>query len=571
MYILGIHASGPISSVALIKDGKTIAAAPEERFVRRKSTSEFPVKAMNFCLEYENIVLEDIEYIAVAWNPGINASLRYRKAFSEWTRTPMERLSSIPNRLLTLRKKREVTNTEEIFSFIGTEKMAIHHVTHHYAHAANAYYLSPFNEAAILTSDYFGEIATASWGFGRDNTITIFQEMHFPHSIGALYTALTEFLGFTPESDEWKVMGASPYGDPKRFMAHFRQLYELRENGQVELDLNYFNHFHYDTEGLLSSKAYKLFGKPRQPDEPLRTIHFDISAALQKTTEEILVHALQYLHKETGMESLCLSGGTFMNCVFNGKALSKTPFKRLYVPFAPDDSGNSIGAALYVYHMILKHKRTVCEKSALPYLGPKWSNKNIKEILQKYNLRYTHVDDIEYEIAKVVAEGKVVGWFQGRMEFGQRALGNRSILADPRDEKIKDTVNSAIKYRENFRPFAPAILEEYVDSYFSLNHNSGQAPFMELALSFKKEKVKEVPAVVHVDGTGRLQTVRKEDNPRFYCVIDEFRKITNVPLLLNTSFNTSGEPIVCSPEDAIRTFYTSGLDCLVLGNYSIKK
>jgi carbamoyltransferase len=570
LYILGIHASGSISSAALIKDGEIIAAVPEERIVRRKSTSEFPVNSINFCLDYASIKLKDVDYIAVAWNPGINASHRYRGGFSDWVRTPMERLYSVPNRLLTLQETNKVVNTEEIFSFIDNTKISIHHITHHCAHAANAFYLSSFEEAAIYTSDYFGENTTASWGVGNGEDIELFQEMHFPHSIGALYAAFTEFLGFVPESEEWKVMGASSYGNPEKFINRMRKLYELREDGKIELNLNYFNHFNFETGGFFSNKIYELFGEQRLVNEPLSTVHFDIAAALQQVIEEILIHALDILYEKTKLKHLCLGGGTFMNCVFNGKVLSKTRFERFYVPFAPDDSGNSIGAALYLYHKILKNKIEI-NRSVLPYVGPEWNNGEIEEILSKYNLKFVYVEDIEHEIAQALSNGKIVGWSQGRMEFGQRALGNRSILADPRENNMKERINAAIKYREGFRPFAPAILEEHVESYFVLNQNSGNVPFMEIVLSFKKERIADVPAVVHVDGTGRLQTVNRTSNPRFYRLIDEFRKITGIPIVLNTSFNTSREPIVLSPEDAIKTFYTSGLDCLVIGNYVINK
>ena len=390
-----------------------------------------------------------------------------------------------------------------------------------------------------------------------------------PHSLGLFYGAFTEFLGFTPHSDEWKVMAlAGRDFKQNKYYQKVKNLVKLCPNGTFELDLSYFHYYLNDRNAWYSPKFVESFGQPRSPDTELTNRHYEIANALQRVSEETVIHMLNWLHKKTGMENLALSGGFFMNSVFNGKITQKTKFKNVFISSCPDDSGTSWGAALYVYNHIYNRPERKEEKHN--YYGPQFSDAEIKDALDKYKVPYKRAEDIEKQTASLIADGKIVGWFQGQMEFGQRALGNRSILADPRDPLMKDKVNKAVKYREAFRPFAPSILEEHVADYFECN-KSDRVPFMEKVFMVRPEKRKLIPAVTHIDGSGRLQTVGKETNPRFYKLIGEFDKITKIPLVLNTSFNLKGEAIVCTPTDAIRTFFSCGLDALVLGNYVVMK
>lgn len=567
MKILGICSDIFITSAALLENGKVIAGAAEERFNRQKLYRGFPINAIKYCLKEAGCSLEDIDCIALGWNPGLHlkpSSLR----FGSVVRWRGELLHSIPHALLSLAKNKEVDFVEQALK-LGNKEIKVVYVTHHHSHAANAFLISPFKESAILTIDGRGECDTAAFFTGRDNKIEELQTVQLPHSLGLFYGTFTEFLGFTPHSDEWKVMAlAGKYFEKNRFYKKVKDLIKLLPDGMFELDLRYFSYYLADRNHWYLPKFVQAFGPPRKEDEELDDRHFEIANALQMVSEEVVVHMLNWLHKKTGMENIVVSGGFFMNSVFNGKILEKTKFKKVFISSCPDDSGTSLGAALYVYNHILGHKQR--EEQVHNYYGPKFSDPEIKETLDKYKIRYTYIEDIEKYTAKLIFEGKIVGWFQGRMEFGQRALGNRSILADPRDPKMKDKVNKAVKYREAFRPFAPSILEDQVPEYFECDKDI-RVPFMEKVFMIKSEKRKMIPAVTHIDGSGRLQTVKKQVNPRYYRLIAEFEKLSGIPIVLNTSFNLKGEAIVCTPTDALRTFFSCGLDVLVLGNYVITK
>lgn len=569
MNIIGINQSGWISSALLIKDGKLVCGGAEERFNREKLSRKFPIKAIKFILKDQNLKIEDIDYFAVGWNPGINIS-KFNGAFSsEKARWRAEYLYSVPNNLLQLYDNK---NSEYVFQKIKIlgKECNVYFINHHDAHAAQTFFLSGFKKAAILTVDGFGERQCTTFRSAEGNKIRMLGSDEFPQSVGMLYSTFTSYLGFRPDSDEWKVMALGAYSKENNdYYEKVKGLVEFKNNGLIELDLNYFNYYNFDKEGYFTPKLVELLGKPRKKDDELEKRHYEIAAALQQVTEEILVHFLDWLYAKTKIKDLCVSGGTFMNSLFNGKIIKKSRFDKVYISSMPDDSGVSVGAGLYLYYCILGNENKYFEKEH-NYFGPSFTNEQIKKVLDKYKIKYKELKDTEKVAAKLVSEGNIIGWFQGRMEFGQRALGNRSIIADPRDPKMKDKVNMTIKYREAFRPFAPSVLYEHVDEFFETNGDP-EVNFMEKVYMIKKEKQKIIPAVTHKDGTGRLQTIKKKINPKYYNLIKEFMNITKVPIVLNTSFNLKGEPIVCTPNDAIRTFYTSGLDALILGDYLITK
>jgi carbamoyltransferase len=418
-----------------------------------------------------------------------------------------------------------------------------------------------------MTVDAFGEKQTTTFAIGEDSTVNQIWSQEFPHSLGGFYSTMTEYLGFRAQSDEWKLMGASSYGDGKRFYKILRSLVNLTDGNGFELDLRYFNFYQFHRPNRYTKKMEQLIGlPPNKVDEPLNQDYYDLAAASQDIFEDIYIHLINQLHKQTKRNNLVLSGGSALNSVTNGKVLNLTQFENVFIPPSPDDSGTSLGAAYYVYHNIFGHRKSFVMSSN--YWGPSYTNSEIKVELNKYKIQYRLSDSVELEAAELISQGKIIGWFQGALEFGDRALGNRSILADPRDSSMKDKVNETVKYREPFRPFAPSVLIEKADEYFE---NFVETPYMEKVFPIIVHKRSEIPAVTHIDGSGRLQTVRKKDNPKYYALIKNFFKITGVPVVLNTSFNLKGEAIVCSPADAIRTFYSSGLDALVIGDYLIVK
>lgn len=567
MRILGLLSQFWISSAVLLADGKIVAGAAEERFNREKMSRKFPHAAIDYCLKEGDIKIDDVDYIAVGWNPGVHIQ-SYNRRFSETFRWHAEFLYNIPNSILRHRKDKRVPYVEQIFKHTKGETKIIY-VTHHLAHAANGFYLSPYKESAILTADGRGEDETAFFGIGKNNKITAIKTVAHPQSLGNFYSSVTQFLGFDPHSDEWKVMALASYGSrDNEYYKKFKQILKLLPDGMFELDLSYFDYYLHDKQHYYSPKFLELFGQAREKDAPTLQQHKEISAALQQITEETLSHMLHWLYKKTKQKNLVVSGGVFMNSVFNGKITTLSPFKNVFISSCPDDSGIATGAAAYVHHDILGLPRM--EPQEHNYWGPGYSDKEIKEIIEKYKLRATHVPNIEKHVASLINDGKIVGWFQGKMEFGQRALGNRSILADPRRSEMKDLVNRCVKYREGFRPFAPSILEESVEEYFECKKGS-KVPFMERVFQIRKEKRALIPAVTHIDGSGRLQTVSRTTNSRYYALIKEFERLSGIPIVLNTSFNLKGEPVVMTPTDAIRTFMSSGLDVLVLGSYVLSK
>ncbi len=567
MRIVGLLSQFWISSAALLKDGVVLAGAAEERFDRKKASRAFPMQALRYCLKEAKCKIEDVDYIAVGWNPAVHMR-HYNRRFSETFRWHAEFLYNIPNTLFQLRQDKNVRYVEQSFKHNKGETKIIY-VNHHIAHAANGFYLSPFKEAAILTLDGRGEDETGLMATGKHNKITPLKSVIFPQSLGQVYSAITEFLGFDAHLDEWKVMALASYGERNNvYYKKLKRIVTLKNDGLFEFDLNYFQHHIHDKGTLYASKLIELLGEPRRKDAPLTKRHYQIAAALQQLTEEILAHMLVWLYKKTKQKNVVLNGGVFMNSVFNGKVRELTPFTDVFISSCPDDSGIALGAAAYVHHDILGLPRMKPQEHN--YWGPEYSDAEIKDTIAKYKLKALRVDSVEAYAAKLIESGNIIGWFQGKMEFGQRALGNRSILADPRRAEMKDLVNRVIKYREGFRPFAPSILEESVADYFVCKPGD-RVPFMERVFQIRKDKQKIIPAVVHVDGSGRLQTVGKKHNPRYYKLIAEFKKLTGVPVLLNTSFNLKGEPVVMTPTDAIRTFVSSGLDALVLGHWVLTK
>ena len=569
MKILGIAPDVWISSAALIEDGRITAGVAEERLNRQKMSSAFPEQAIAYCLKEAGCTLDSIDQIAVAWNPGVHLRSASRR-FTHNMRWRGEYMSSVPSVLLGIQDNPEVTGIDQIIHLADSDTR-ITFVDHHMSHAANAFLLSPFDDAAILTADGRGEEETCTFGVGHGNQIEKLHSVSLPHSIGLLYGVITEFLGFRPHSDEWKVMALASYGNEKgnKYRSLIRSLIELRDDGAFELDLSYFTYYLFDNKPTMySSKLIDLLGSPRRRDDPIEQRHYDLALAIQLVFEETFNHMLGRLHDETGQANLAFSGGCVMNSVYNGKVLNTTPFENVFISSCPDDSGVSIGAALYVYNCL--NGQTERYPQEHNFYGPEYSSNEIEETLKSFKIPYEYHENIGKVGADLLSKGTLLGWFQGKMEFGQRALGSRSILADPRDIRSKELVNSAVKYREAFRPFAPAILAEQAEFWFEMPPGDS-VPYMEKVYPVRPEKRDLIPAVVHVDGTGRLQTVSKDTNPRFHSIIEAFGAITGVPVILNTSFNLNGEPIVSSPVDAIRTFYSCGMDALFLDHYLIRK
>jgi carbamoyltransferase len=575
MYILGLNAYHGDSAACIIKDGVIIAATEEERFRRIKHWAGFPSLAIEFCFREAGISIDQLDYITVSRDPKANFAKKI------W------HVATHPYKIGALLDR--FTNNLKIFNLandfkthlgvdIETLKHKIVNIEHHHSHIASAFFASPFDEAAILSIDGFGDFSSTMLAFGKGNDIKILDKLTFPHSAGIFYTAFTQFLGFPYYGDEYKVMGLAPYGEPTYF-EKLKELVKLKKNGLFELNTNYFTHVSQGVDmswengspfigPLYSQKLLKYFGQPRKKSEPLTQIHKDLAASVQKTCEEIIFNALNYLQKLTACENVCITGGVAQNSVANGKVTRRTPFKNVYIPSAGHDAGTSMGSAFYHYNANLKKPRLNPIYSA--FTGSRYSTKEITGLLDKKKISYEIASTDEEVFDKVSSQlinAGVVGWFQGRAEFGPRALGARSILADPSRPDAKELINSKIKRRESFRPFAPSILEEYVDEYFEV---SGSAPFMEKVFPIRPEKRALIPAVTHVDGTGRLHTVSKLYTPKYYALIDTFRRKTGIPLLLNTSFNEN-EPIVNSPAEALDCFLRTQMDMLVMENVIVKR
>lgn len=557
VYVLGLTYFGMHDSCAvLLKDGKVIAAAEEERFSRIKFDRSFPKQSIKWCLKKANISIKDVAYAGYFWQPWkglLNRAYYYFQSFPSFLKDTKR-----PSALLDQFKAKYVLEKET--GFTGKFFFLNHHITH----AASAFYASGFEKSAILSIDGTGEKVSCWLGFGENGKIVPYKTINWPHSIGQLYRTATQYLGFNIFSDEYKVMGLAPYGKPK-YLNKFKKIAKLKPYGKFEIDLPYIE-YHHGKETMYSDKWIKTFGPARKKGAIIEERHKNIAASVQARTEESIEHLVKYLMKTGDYDSLCLAGGVALNSVAIGRLARSGLAKRIYTSPVSGDTGCAFGAAYYIYHHILGNPNS--EPLQHAYWGRDFTNEEIKKVIIKNKLQYTKIKNPEEKAAQLIAKGHVIGWFQGQSEIGQRALGNRSILADPRDPKMKDKVNKLIKYREPFRPFAPAILEEFQTDYFDY---ASPVPYMTEVHPVKKNKRSKIPSVVHVDGSGRIQTVMKKTNPKFWSLINTFNKITGIPVVLNTSFNVQGEPIVDSPQDAIRTFLGSGLDDIFLGDYWVQK
>lgn len=590
MKVLGISAFYHDSSAALVSDGMLVAAAEEERFSRKKHDSGFPSLAVDFCLRQAGITMADVDYVVF-----------YEKPFVKFERIFQTTMATFPMGVEVFRAAMQTWFMDKLWIkaiireelAISTEKIMFS--DHHLAHAASAFYCSPFQKAAVLTVDGVGEWTTTARGVAEGNEIHLRDEMRFPHSLGLLYSAFTAFLGFEVNEGEYKVMGMAPYGEPK-YLDKVWELMDLADDGSFQLKMEYFK-FPYSLKNTYNSNFVRLFGKPREPETHFFTKntgfpsyfgekpsnyaelerenqHYaDIASSIQKATEEIIVRMAKSLQEQTGMDALCMAGGVALNSVANGRILRETAFKRLYIQPGAGDGGGAIGAALHFVHQVMGQPRRFVMDHA--YWGEEFSDAQTKDFLERENIPHEHVTDEDKLIGRTVealTTKKVIGWHQGRFEFGPRALGCRSILADPRSAEMKDIVNTKIKFREPYRPFAPSILVDAAEDYFDMPGISKQeaARFMLLVVPVKKEKQEIIPAVSHM-GTGRLQTVFRETNPRYYKLIKTFGEATGVPVVMNTSYNLRGEPIVTTPANAYATFKASEMDLLVCGNYLVRK
>jgi len=561
MYILGFDCYGHDAAAALLKDGKLIAFAEEERFVRKKHTPEYPLNAIQWCCEHAGIQPTDLDHIVYYWNPYLGLPKRLGHFLRFFPRSlpliasrsekffPMLRIKKTTRKLLAL-----------------TDRTKIHFAEHHLLHAASAFFPSPYQEAAIMSIDAVGEWTTTWLGYGQDNRLYCEKKIDFPHSLGIVYGGITEHLGFKFASGEGKVMGLAPYGDPASFIDIFRKIIRLTPQGGFDLDLSYFSFHQKGRPHWVSRKFCNQMGPPRTPEAEITQQHKDIAAALQLRTEEVCLHMAEWLHRKTSLNKLCLAGGVCLNSVMNGRLLEQGLFENIWIQPAANDTGTSLGGALWLWNQKMQNPRTFIMEHA--YYGPAYSEQEILKAVADNRLTAEAVADPAREAAALVAEGKIVAWFQGRMECGPRALGNRSILADPRDPAMKDILNSRVKFRESFRPFAPSVPVEKSEVYFNSKHPS---PYMIMVYSVKPEKTSDIPAITHVDGTARVQTVDRRYNPAYYDLITNFGKLTGVYCILNTSFNIRGQPIVNRPEEAIECYLKTGIDALFIGKYKLQK
>ena len=594
MHILGISAFYHDSAAALVVDGRIVAAAQEERFTRKKQDARFPVHAIGYCLDEAGIKLDDVDYVVFYEKPF----LKFERLLDTYVAFAPQGFQSFAMAIpLWIREKlfqkdlirRELQKLAPDFDWQNRLLFTEHHVSH----AASAFYASPFEEAAVLTMDGVGEWCTASAAVGRGNELTITKELHFPHSLGLLYSAFTYYTGFKVNSGEYKLMGLAPYGQPDHVDRILDNLIDLKEDGTFRLDLSYFDY----CTGLTMTKGKfaDLFGAPvRDPNKDLLTpFHMNIAASIQKVTEEVMLRLSRSLAREHGLDNLCLAGGVALNCVANGKILRDGAFKNIWVQPAAGDAGGAVGAALAVWHQFLGNERKLNGSRDLmngSFLGPAYAQPDVESRLTQAGAHFTVVsdEDVIEQTATSLAGGEAVGWMQGRMEFGPRALGARSILGDPRSPTMQKTLNLRVKYRESFRPFAPAVLREDVSDWFELDADS---PYMLLVADVKQERRRrmtneeealfgidklnvarsEIPAVTHVDYSARVQTVHADTNPRFHALISRFKTKTGCPVLVNTSFNVRSEPIVCTPEDAFRCFMGNDIELLVVGNCMLRK
>jgi carbamoyltransferase len=566
--ILGLNVYHGDAAAALVVDGKLVAAVEEERFTRVKHIAGFPAQAAAWCLEDAGLSAADLDHVAVGRDPRANLGARVQETLRR-LRSPFSVGShgKVPDVRADLARALGVDRNELRAPF--------HNVEHHQAHAASAFFVSPFEDAAILTLDGFGDFASALLAVGRGDRFEVLERVVFPHSLGLFYTALAQWLGFPRYGDEGKVMGLAPYGDPD---VHREQMHDLvRLEGLFELNLDYFTHHTHGVEmtwaegsptirRVFSDRLEHAFGPAREPDGELTKHHEDVAGALQAVLEEAYLHAAEVAQQRTGLTNLCLAGGVALNAVANGRIRPETAFDGLYIQPAAGDNGIAVGAAFFVWNQTLENPRSFVMEHA--YTGPEYSDSECGSALRAAGLESQLLDDDLYAtVAERIAAGDVVGWFQGRMEFGPRALGHRSIVTDPRRHDVKDVLNARIKHREPFLPFAPSILAERTREWYEQDYAS---PFMILVYKTRADKRDKIPAVNHVDDTGRVQTVDQRVSPRYYRLISEFERLSGVPVLLNTSFNEN-EPIVMTPQDAIETFTKTKMDVLVLGNYIVRR
>ncbi|OGY16056.1 MAG: hypothetical protein A2785_02705 [Candidatus Chisholmbacteria bacterium RIFCSPHIGHO2_01_FULL_49_18] len=562
MYILGISCFYHDSAAVLIRDGKLIAAAQEERFSRKKHDDRFPQEAINYCLREAGISAAKLDSIGFYEKPF----LKFDRILQTYLHTAPKGVSSFVQSM-PLWMKEKLWMKHIIQRSLAWDREVVF-IPHHLAHAASAFLVSPFTSAAILTLDGVGEWSTTTKGFGSRNSISLTHEIRFPHSLGLLYSAFTFYCGFKVNSGEYKLMGLAPYGKP-RFASRIREsLIDVKADGSFQLNMDYFP-YEYSLR-MINKRFIRLFNHvpARASTDPITQHHRDVAASIQSVLEEIILRLTRSLSREVKSPNLCMAGGVALNCVANGKILRESPFHDLYVQPAAGDAGGALGVAYYIYNCILKHPRNFVMEHV--YFGPHFSNTAIESFLKHHNVPYHSFRSqkkLYSTVAKKLARQRVVGWFQGRMEWGPRALGNRSILADPRNPENQKRVNLKIKFREDFRPFAPSVLEEYQDHYFKL---SPPSPFM-LLVAQVRGKRRSLPAVTHVDGSARIHSVNARTNPSFHRLLESFRRETDCPVLINTSFNVRGEPIVCTPEDAFRCFMGTEMDDLVMGNYLIRK
>ncbi len=570
MIILGLNAYECDSSACLVADGKLVCAIEEERIRRIKHWVGLPTESIRWCLGYAGISIKDIDYIAISRDPSAHIHKRILRVFMEATR-----VNFLKGRFrYAARIKGVKASIAEALEIDASGiKANVQNVEHHKAHLGSTFLVSPLDTALCISVDGFGDFLSAMRGVGRGNNIEVLDWVEFPHSLGGFYTAFTQFLGFWKYGDEYKVMGLSALGEPV-YLDEMKKIVRLKGNGLFELDASFFIHAKerdqmvwVDGEPnigrMFSDKLIKAFGEPRKKDEEITKHYQDIAASMQAMYEEAFFHMLNDIHRKTKIDKLVLAGGCIQNSLANGKIFDKTPFREIYIPPATGDDGTAVGAAFWLWNIVLDNKKDFVMDS--PYWGPEFSDSYIEEILRKKNVGFEKLsnDELVERTAKDIADGKIVGWFQGRTEWGPRALGNRSILADPRKGEMKDVLNERIKRREGFRPFAPSVLQDFVSEWFE---ESYPVPFMEKVYRVRPEKRKLIPAVAHTDGTGRLQTVSRGMNPRYYRLIEEFYKLTGVPIVLNTSFNEN-EPIVNTPVDALNCFLRTKMDVLVMGNY----
>lgn len=561
MIILGVNFMFHDSSACIVVDGKLVVALEEERFTRNKHDVVFPQKSIERCLKITNLSFDDIDHIAFSFKPTLDVG----RKIAFMLKHPAKLIKNFNLHLLRYYWRFRTINKWYKATFINNKKPQLHFIPHHQSHIAGSFFVSPYKEAALLSMDGSGEWATASLGYGKGIDVTEFKRIFYPYSMGSIYEAITLFCGFKPSYDEGKTMGLAPLGDSQKFIDEVRQIIKVGADGDIIIDFSYFR-FNNGQFDYLTDKFFQTFGEKRLPSQKFEQHHMDVAAAFQLRLEEVALELCKILKARTKAEYLVIAGGVSLNSVMNGRLVRESGFKDLYVMPAAGDNGTAIGAAYYVYNAILKNPRP--QPHMDPYLGTEYSNEEIESILKECKLKYQYYDNIEVKTAELLNEGNILCWFQGKMEIGPRALGGRSIIADPTRKEMKDKINAEVKHREAYRPFAPSVLQEVAAEFFE---TSVDDPFMLKVCDVKRDKVDILPAITHVDGSARVQTVHQNTHPRYHKMISEFGKLSGVPVVLNTSFNIMEEPIVESPYHAIRCFYSTGLDCLVIGNFVIEK